>query len=238
MSDAKWDRVLIDLRNGDDMERAIAACETLERISDRSRIPDLYELLEDPSFFVREAAAVPLAQLEGLRALPVLFRALTRGEAEGHDNDGLASTVVELLEEHAVAAGPMLLAMLDSANCEERAHAAWGLGFTAEHVPVEPLLRALRHDPDPRTRGCAAGSLPSFPSARRVYEALVEALTDTDEYVRVDAISSLGYLGDPRAIEVLRSLASTASPSECRMIDHALKTLARPATNGGSRSES
>ena len=62
----------------------------LGEITDSSRIPEWERLVQDDDFFVREAAASPLINLEGIEALPLLLESLERGAREGHDNDGLA----------------------------------------------------------------------------------------------------------------------------------------------------
>ena len=225
MNDAEWDRLLVEIRDLDDIDRGVRAIETLDRLASGSDVPRLYDLLDDPEFFVREAAAAPLARLEGPRALPALFRALTRGEQDGHDNDGLTATVCDLLEVHAAATSAVVVPMLASTDPVDRARAAWALGFVASEASAEPLLRTLLHDPDPTARASAAGSLSSFPANADVYPALVSALDDADEPVRVAAVSSLGYLGDLRAIDVLRSRSGRSNPAERGMIDHAIKTL-------------
>jgi HEAT repeat protein len=226
LTDAEWDRLLIDLRDSD---RSFAAGEKLERIRDRSRVPALYALVGDSDFFVREAAAFPLARLEGLRALPALFSAMTQGELDGHDNDGLTAIVCDLLEEHAGEAAPLLLKMLESPEPVERDHGAWGLGFVARGLSAEPLLRVLREDADPRVRASAAGSLTGFAPVADVYQPLVDALGDANEHVRITAISSLGYLGDARAVDVLLQASEPASPAERRFIDEALRRLSKRA---------
>jgi HEAT repeat protein len=227
MSADAWDETVRALKDIDRVDAAVAACDRLDRLADASRVTALYALLDDESFFVREAAATPLARLEGVRALPALFRASTRGELDGHDNDGLTATIADLLQTEARPAAPLLLEMLASPDAAVRAHGAWALGFVAAHAPVQPLIESIRGDCDARVRSCAAGSLPSFERAVGVYEALSAALDDSDESVRISAISSLGYLGDRRAIDLLSSRSTGATDGERRMIAHALATLGR-----------
>lgn len=226
MPQSYWIQLINDLRNGEDVERAVKACETISKIADESHVPDLYVLLQDESFFVREAAADPLAGLEGVTALPALFQALTRGAQDGHDNDGLSSTIIGLLEAHQATAAPVLLAMLGAADAETRAHAAWALGFVEPEITADPLLTALS-DPVASVRSAAAGSLSSFKNNPRVIDALLEALQDNHEQVRISAASALGYLRDRRAIQSLKSMLVNSNRNSRRVVEYALKQLSR-----------
>lgn len=225
MQRSDWVQLISDLRNEDDIDRAAATCEKIAQIADESHVADLYALLQDANYsFVREAVAVPLARLEGLKALPALFQALTRGFNEGCDNDSLSSTIADLLEDNQAAAAPILLNMLTAAESETRANAAWALGFVAEEITADPLLAALS-DTDAGVRSDAAGSLASFGSDPRVIEALLRALSDSNEQVRISAASSLGYLGDPRAIEPLKALLKITSRKFRPVVKDALERL-------------
>lgn len=224
MQRSDWVQLISDLRNEDDIDRAAEACEKIAQVADESHVADLYALLQDANFFVREAVTVPLARLEGLKALPALFHALTRGFNEGCDNDSLSSTIADLLEDNQAAAAPILLDMLTAAESETRANAAWALGFVAEEITADPLLAALS-DTDAGVRSDAAGSLASFGSDPRVIEALLRALSDSNEQVRISAASSLGYLGDPRAIEPLKALLKITSRKFRPVVKDALERL-------------
>lgn len=201
----EWKRILADLHAEDDGPRAVAAYEALDKAADESRLPDLHRLLTDSdNFFVREAAAVPIARLEGLRALPDLLRAHQRGSQDGHDNDGLSTVIADLVAGAPQEAAPLLLSMLVDASEKTRSAAAWLLGFVSEVTSPEPLLVALG-DPSSQVRADAAGSLASYGGRAGVFEGLVQTLDeDTDEDVRVSAASALGYLGDKRALPALR----------------------------------
>ncbi len=204
MAEQDWDRLVADLRAVvDDIDRAVDAVPALAALADASRVPELYRLLRDDDFFVREAAAEPLARLEGVRALPQLFEALSRGEHEGHDNDGLVFTIVELLGAHPEEVRPLLLAMLRSPTPQERGHAAWALGFVPAEEALDPLLAALA-DQSPAVRGAAAGALGRY-AADKVIDPLLQALQDGDAWVRVDVAATLGYLGDRRAVPALEA---------------------------------
>jgi len=210
MTDSEWDRIIENL-NSDDGKLFISALDALDEASDESRIPDLLSLIDHDDFVVRECAALPLARIEGVRALPQLFQALNRGQEEGYDNDGLVSLVSSLLETHKQDSAPLLFEMIRSEKSEDRENAAWAFGFLPADVALEPLLD-IRNDASPEVRASVAGSLSGFGSNPRVFEVLVEMLEDDDEQVRVSTVASLGYLGDKQAIPVLQNVLN--DPSE------------------------
>lgn len=202
----EWEQILADLRGAeDDVDRAVAACTALDVVADESRLSELRRLLTDgDDFFVREAAAVPVARLEGIRALPALLHAQQRGREEGHDNDGLNTVIVGVVESEPSEAASILLGMLAEPSEDSRCSAAWLLGFLVGFVSPGPLLDALG-DPSPNVRSDAAGSLSGFGRTASVVDALIHALsTDVDDQVRVSAASALGYLGDKRALPALQ----------------------------------
>lgn len=218
-----WIQLIDDLRS-DDENLIFNASETISKVADKSHIADLYYLLQDASFIVREAVAIPLARLEGVNALPALFQALTRGFQEGYDNDGLSATIADLLEDHQAAAAPVLLSMLSSADNNVRDHAAWGLGFVASEVTADPLLLLLS-DASVSVRSSAVGSLTSFENDPRVLDVLLGALQDSSEQVRISAASSLGYLGDQRAVEPMKTMLKRASRKYRPIVKDALERL-------------
>lgn len=205
MSD--WERIVTDLHGAvDDVDRAVAAFQALNETADISWLPRLHCLLaEGRDFFVREAAAVPIARLEGLRALPQLLHALHIGLEEGHDHDGLVSTVTDLVSAKPAQAAPILLEMIRDPLDWRRANAAWLWGYAAETIAVEPLLAAL-NDPVHCVRSEAAGALSSFEDREEVFSALCHATRDTNKEVRNSAVSALGYYGDQRAVPLLKKL--------------------------------
>jgi bilin biosynthesis protein len=225
MSD--WERIIADLLDVEDVDRAVAACEALDRAADESWLPRLHGLLANGAdFFVREAAAAPIARLEGLRALPQLLHALHLGEDEGHDNDGLSSIVTDLVWANPEEAAPTLLEMICGSLERQREDAAWLWGFAAKSLTPEPLLALLR-DPSPRVRSAAVGSLGSFKGREDVFTSLVQALEDPNEGVRCSAASALGFYGDRRGVPPLRELLSDSSESVRHVVEYALQQLGK-----------
>jgi bilin biosynthesis protein len=224
---SEWDRIIADLHDVEDIDRAVAACEALDKSADESWLPRLHQLLANGrDFFVREAAAVPIARLEGLRALPQLLHALQLGEEEGHDNDGLSSVVEGLVSANPEEAAPALLRMIRGPSERQRSDSAWLWGYAAKALSPEPLLELLS-DPSPRVRSAAVGSLGSFEGREDVFASLVQALEDPDEQVKCSAASALGFYGDRRAVSPLRRLLSDSPESVWRIVEYALQQLGK-----------
>jgi HEAT repeat protein len=215
MGNSHWVQLIRDL-HGENVDRAVHACEEISETADETDIPELYSLLEDDSFFIREAAAFPLTRLEGVRALPALFRAFTRGIQDGHDNDGMCVAIGDLLEENQQAALPLLENMLLDEDKDVRANAAWALGYVAEQISPGILLSLLENESDLEVRLATIGSLDSFNGYPEVVDKLISLLSEANEQVLIAAISSLGYLGDKRAIAPLKIILQKTASSEIR----------------------
>jgi len=95
-----WEQAVQDLTDFENFNEArfTRAYYAIDELSNESRVPELYELLSHHEYIVREAAAYPLARIEGIKSLPYLLEALIRGEEDGHDNDSLAGVISNLLE--------------------------------------------------------------------------------------------------------------------------------------------
>lgn len=225
MRKQNWPQLVQDLQSPD-VKRAVRAYEEISEVADESHVPELYSLLNDESFFVREAVASSLARLEGVKALPYLFQAYTRGFQEGHDNDGLTATITELLEEKQEEATPFLLDMLKSTDAETRANAAWALGFTASQIMPDVLLSLLETESVQEVRQAIVGSLGSFGRSPEAINKLIELLTDNNEQVKIAAISALGYMGIKQAIIPLEEVLEKSTSSRVQeFVKDALKNL-------------
>ena len=131
MDATDWDVLLRDLRNIDDIDRAVAACERLHRDATAEDQPRLGALLGDPSCFVREAAAWPLSELAGAAALPELFVAYQRGLDEGYDNDGFSAALIEMASADPHGVRGALNSLIQSSDSRMRENALWLLEFCA-----------------------------------------------------------------------------------------------------------
>ncbi len=219
-----WSQLIHDLRSSN-IKHAVRASEKIAVTADTSHIAELYTLLNDDSFFVRETAAVPLARLEGIAALPSLFQAMTRGLKDGHDNDGLVETVAPLLERNQEKVAPLLLKMVKDPNKDVRLNAAWALGFVASQTSPLPLFELIDNDSSVEVRSAAIASLGSFKSFPKVFDKLILLLQDPDLHVQVATIAALGYLGDKKAIGPLREMLKEASDTLRFSIQFALERL-------------
>jgi len=221
-----WEWAVANLSNVDDVDAYVLACQMLDHLADESRLGELDQLLDDDEFTVREAAVTPYARIAGVAGLRRLLHVYDRGFAEGLDNDGPAADITSLVMMHAAEAAPVLLRMLASDESRHRSNAAWLLGYAKPAISADPLLAAL-HDESPAVRGNAAGSLASFKDDEHVLHALVDALADADDNVRVDVTSALGYLGDRRALHALRALEHDPAPRVREFVAYAIDQLER-----------
>ena len=107
----------------------VEAAARLQAEAGSEDIPNLLVLLESDDFFVREAAAWPLAELAGPTVLPELLSAYQRGFDEGHDNDGFTAALLEIPAFHSKEARPSLERIVESTEEPMRGHAHWLLEF-------------------------------------------------------------------------------------------------------------
>ena len=117
------------LRDARDAERAARAAKRLYEDATAEDIPRLMEMLNDTDFFIREAAAWPLAGLAGVAALPQLLVALQRTFDDGHDGDGFQTALIELVEAAKPAARQALNQLLKTGDNATRENAKWLLEF-------------------------------------------------------------------------------------------------------------
>ena len=129
MTERDWHELDAALHDVNNVDRAVAAADRIQREAGREDIPHLLHLLKDTSFFVREAAAWPLSDLGVTEALPELLAALHQGEREGHDNDGLTAALVDLAEARPQEAATVLNGIAASGKAHLREHAVWLLEF-------------------------------------------------------------------------------------------------------------
>jgi hypothetical protein len=129
MSEAEWTELVNALHDYTDEDRAVAAARKLQQTATKQDVPRLLTLLEDDSFFLREAAAWPLSDLGITTALPDLLDARYRGFQEGHDNDGLSAALADLVEANPRDAAAILKEILASGEPHLREHALWLLEF-------------------------------------------------------------------------------------------------------------
>jgi HEAT repeat protein len=129
-----------------------------------------------------------------------------------------AWAATDILLERGAASVPALLAGLSHPEDKIRATCALLLDHVADDRCVEPLLRAIRHDPLEAVRRCALHSLvcdgcKSCPLTVDIVGALIEvAQTDRSLAVRRRAVFYLSMQrADPRIIPFLQDLMARAT---------------------------
>ena len=126
---AAWTHIVSALE-ARDLDANLLAADRLHAESSVDDVPKLLALLNDgKDFFIREAAALPLAELVGPSVLRELFVAYQRGFDEGHDNDGFTSTLIEVSALFPTEAKAALLALIKTESGAVRDHATWLMEF-------------------------------------------------------------------------------------------------------------
>ncbi|WP_411879404.1 HEAT repeat domain-containing protein [Polaromonas sp. YR568] len=123
-----WNEIVSGLSNPD-VPTCVEAASRLHAGAVPEDIPQLLSLLESDDFFVREAAAWPLAELAGPAALPQLLKAYQRGFDEGHDNDGFSAALLEIPALFGPEATRAIAAFAETAEGKMKGHALWLLEF-------------------------------------------------------------------------------------------------------------
>lgn len=121
--------LLADLRDdAGDSQVTVEAFAALRREAKRTDLPWLKSLLKDKSALVREAAAAPIADLDGLSALRDLLAAFQRGVDEGHDQDGFAALLIDMVSEDSLEAAQYLKTLIRDDDRVVRELALWLTG--------------------------------------------------------------------------------------------------------------
>ena len=128
MNLAAWHAIVAAL-DASDISTCVSAASQLHCEASAEDVPKLLALLKNDCFFIREAAAWPLAELVGPSVLPELFAAYQRGFDEGHDNDGFTTALIEIPALHAAEARTALERLVVAEDRTMRDHAQWLLTF-------------------------------------------------------------------------------------------------------------
>lgn len=106
---------------------------------------------------------------------------------------------------------PELFNYLHDPDPDIRMQTVHTLGDLQDKRAIKPLVEILKNDKDDLVRSYAAGFLSKFQGQPDVIEPLIAALTDKDEYVRMNAVMSLTELRAYRALEeIMQSLKDEA----------------------------
>ena len=128
MEEHAWSELVAAL-DAPSVEESLVAASRLHAGADADDIPKLLALLKSADFFVREAAAWPLAELAGPDVLDELFVAYQRGFDEGHDNDGFSAALLEIPALFPEETMKALERIIGVAEEPIRGHAQWLLEF-------------------------------------------------------------------------------------------------------------
>lgn len=221
----RLEQLLVEIQDWEDVDRAAAAVTELDEEAVEDWLPKLRRtLVEGESFFVREAAANPVARMDGAKSLPILLHALKKGYDEGHDNDGLQAIITDTVDAEPKTALPIVNRLTQSKETDDRQNAAWLLGYLSDHTGSESLIE-LSKDTAPEVRDAALGALSSFKDDETVYQRLLAGLKDPDSSVAISAASALGYYGDKRAREPLQRFHDVVDPDFQDLVDDAIEQL-------------
>lgn len=224
--DTSWLALIEGLTDEEDVDRAVDAAEALSELREEARVPQLYELLQHQSAFVRDAAAVPLAAIERVRCLPALLSALDRGKAEGHDNDRLRKAIWTVVADQEATAA-VVTNLLRSDDPRQQRHGAWLAGMVADVLDIG-VLTSHRASPSVGVRKAVALSIPSFAAKTDVIPWLRAMLRDEAATVRLAAVQSLGHVRDARAFDLVVSALEDEDPEVCSFAAHALEMQGDP----------
>jgi HEAT repeat protein len=115
-----------------DVSTAVDAASKLHTNATTEDIPRLLSLLDSADFFIREAAAWPLAELAGTSVLPQLLTAYQRGVDEGHDNDGFTAALLEIPALFGSEANRSIASLAETSEGTMKDNALWLLKFCEE----------------------------------------------------------------------------------------------------------
>lgn len=210
----------------DDYDDIAPTVTALAECGDTTLVPRLQEVLDrfldGGNFYGRDLIAGVLAGIEGVAALPVLLQASARDL--GDDQDSLQAEIIELLHADRSASRCVVRDFATGETPELRRVGLWALGFVVDAQDVE-LLAAAVTDADPEIRSMAVGSIPDPAGDDWAFGALVLALRDLNEQVRVSAASRLGYTGRVDVVAPLAALAADPTPRVRSMVAYALGRL-------------
>ncbi|WP_330440585.1 HEAT repeat domain-containing protein [Micromonospora sp. NBC_00821] len=210
----------------DDYDDIAPTVTALTASGDTALVPRLREVLDrfldEGNFYGRDLIAGVLAGIEGMAALPVLLRASARDL--GDDQDSLQAEITELMHADRATSRRAVRDFATSDTPELRRVGLWALGFVVEPQDAQ-LFAAAMTDADPEIRSMAVGSIPDPAGEDWAFGALVLALRDLNEQVRVSAASRLGYTGRVDAVAPLVALAADPTPRVRSMVAYALGRL-------------
>jgi len=194
---------------------------------DKNALPALLEALHGEFFTVRSRAALALANIGDARVIPQLLPLLKDREDEVRIS---ACTALEKFQDPSTF-DELANVALDDLKIEVRQAAVKALGSSRNPAAIPFLMEALRDsfwwfEREQVTRELLA-TIENM--GEPVVEPLIEALGDREKTVRKFAITILGNLRDPRAIEEIGMALYDLHHEVSRAAAEALAQFGAPA---------
>jgi HEAT repeat protein len=209
-----------------------AASVSLGQLDSLRVVPRLLQVLQqDDAPQVRRVAAWALAHLDLAAASNGLAQAM------GHDaNAGVREMCAWALGSHGARGGRDALAeltnaMQNDASASVRESAAWAIGEVGATSVTTILGAALSKEVAPTVRATIAWTLGQA-NLRTAPAALLRALTDSSDAVRLRAAWALSQIGDAAAVPVLKDAFAKETNEQTRRAE--LRALIK----AGAHSES
>jgi HEAT repeat protein len=194
------------------LEGRVAGARILRDIDPEKAVLILLEVMRDPLWNVRQAAAVALSEIR----LPLLD-GLTQAIDDLEDaNREAALTALRQMGKDAL---PTLLQLLQDASWHRRRGAAWALGELRDTAAVPMLVERLR-DPEHLVRTAAATALGQIKDPAAI-PMLVTALDDENWRTEKAASKALALIGKPAMSDLIAILKQKDAPTrrQTRAVD-------------------
>ena len=180
-------------------------CTTLGMLGDRRAVPVLLALMKKPSAWGHTAVIEALGCLRDARAVPALIGALKA------NNEDERAAACEALGDIGDARAIALLKMKLTSRSPAVRKAAVSALCASKDPRVIPVLKDLLHSPDSDTRSSAVYAL--IRQGNKALEILLDAVRDQQTPERVDIVSFLMKMRDPRVVEELKALTRDTDPN-------------------------
>ncbi|MBI5933571.1 MAG: HEAT repeat domain-containing protein [Chloroflexi bacterium] len=201
IGDAQSLSLLIQLlKDKENIVRMAAASAVVKFQDPRWLVPLSDVLLEDPQIEVRQVVASAMSESRNPQTIPYLIEALQDSFWWYERQDNAAAPLTEALASFSADAVEPLIQALRHPEGAVRKNAASILGMIRDPRAIEPLGMAL-YDFHVDVGEQAASALGLFGAAS--LEIFDEALRASESSIRIHALTGLGLVRDPRAIELI-----------------------------------
>lgn len=181
----------------------------LAQSRDQKAVPYLVKALADTYAPVRASAVDGLCQLVSREATPRITE-LLQNDKDVQVRQQAASSLSYMMDQ---SAGPALVKALKDDAPGVRYAAANTLGTIRYAQAEDPLIALLADDGMRRVAISALGQLQS----KKAASAIFAALSDKDQYTRLEAVRALGSIGDASAAPELKKRLDKAETPAVRV---------------------